>query len=48
VGAGKWLGVHVATVGKWRGRFATRRLDGLVDERGRARPARSPTSRWNR
>jgi len=32
VEAGKRLGVHAATVGKWRGRFATRRLDGLVDE----------------
>jgi transposase len=24
--------VHAATVGKWRGRFLTRRLEGLVDE----------------
>jgi transposase len=32
VAAGKQLGVHAATVGKWRGRFATRRLEGLVDE----------------
>jgi transposase len=26
------LGVHQATVGKWRGRFVARRLDGLHDE----------------
>jgi transposase len=32
VEAGKRLGVHTATVGKWRGRFATHRLEGLVDE----------------
>jgi transposase len=32
VEAGKRLGVHAATVGKWRGRFATHRLEGLVDE----------------
>jgi transposase len=32
VEAGKRLGVHAATVGKWRRRFATRRLEGLVDE----------------
>src|SRR5512132_1845983 len=32
VEAGKRLGVHAVTVGKWRGRFAARRLDGLVDE----------------
>jgi transposase len=32
VEAGKRLGVHAATVGKWPGRFAARRLEGLVDE----------------
>src|SRR5919198_4543728 len=32
VEAGGRLGVHAATVGKWRGRFATRRLEGLADE----------------
>src|SRR4029453_14487129 len=32
VEAGAGLGVHAATVGKWRGRFATRRLEGLSDE----------------
>jgi transposase len=26
------LGIHPVTVGKWRGRFARRRLEGLVDE----------------
>jgi transposase len=29
---GARLGVHAATVGKWRGRFAERRLEGLSDE----------------
>jgi Winged helix-turn helix len=32
VEAGERLGVHAATVGKWRGRFAARRLEGLADE----------------
>jgi transposase len=32
VEAGPRLGVHAKTVGKWRARFLTRRLDGLVDE----------------
>jgi transposase len=32
VDAATRLGVHAATVGKWRGRFARRRLEGLVDE----------------
>jgi hypothetical protein len=46
--AGKRLGVHQATVGKWRGRFATRGLEGLWMSRGPARPERLPMSRWNR
>jgi transposase len=32
VEAGARLGVHQATVAKWRRRFATRRLEGLADE----------------
>jgi transposase len=32
VEAGTQLGVHPVTVGKWRGRFAARRLEGLADE----------------
>src|SRR6266567_9131154 len=32
VAGGEHLGVHPVTVAKWRGRFATRRLEGLADE----------------
>jgi transposase len=32
VAVGARLGVHPVTVGKWRGRFAARRLEGLADE----------------
>src|SRR5919197_207897 len=32
VEAARRLGMHAATVSKWRGRFAARRLEGLADE----------------
>src|ERR1700720_407188 len=42
------LHVNQATVGKWRRRFVAERLDGLCDDPGPVRPARSPTTRSRR
>lgn len=42
------LGVTGSTVGKWRERFRTHRLEGLSDEPRPAHHARSPTSKWRR
>lgn len=39
------LGCTTQTVGRWRGRFARRGIDGLHDEPGPASRARSPTRR---
>ncbi len=41
------LGCNSNTVGRWRGRFARRRLDGLMMSRARASRARSATKRWS-
>ena len=41
-------GCNLSTVGRWRGRFARRRLDGLHDEpRPQGSRARSAMSRWS-
>ena len=42
------LGISKPTVTKWRSRFVARRLEGLADEPGLGRPARSPTPRSSR
>jgi len=41
------LGVHQATVGKWRSRFITARLGGLADEERLGRPL-TITDRYDR
>lgn len=38
------LGCNAVTVGKWRQRFADKRLDGLIDEPRPGQPRRSPTN----
>ena len=42
------LGISRPTVTTWRSRFVARRLEGLADEPGPARPAPSATSRSSR
>jgi FixJ family two-component response regulator len=44
----KKLRCSLGMVGKWRSRFLKTRLEGLYENRGPERPARSPMLRWSR